>query len=122
MSDSNDTSEPAYKRNIKRRETWLRGAYILLFAIIYGVAEALLVAVVLFQFGSILLAGQTNERLHVFSRNLCEFIYQVLSYVTFNSDDKPFPFDVWPDKGKTPLPLAKKKATKKSAKSGDDNN
>ena len=74
----------------------MRGFYIILFAFIYSIAEVVLAAVVLFQFLTTLFTGNKNERLLEFGNNLSSFIYQILKYLTYNSDDKPYPFDEWP--------------------------
>ena len=58
--------------------TWTRGLFILLFAIIYKAAETVLWLMVAGQFGFKLLIGQ------------------LLLYITFKSDSKPFPFSGWP--------------------------
>ncbi len=84
------------KENIKARETWLRGLHIVIFAVIYSIAEIVVAAVVLFQFLSTLFTGRKNDRLLEFGDNLSNFIYQILEYLTFNTDHKPFPFDEWP--------------------------
>ena len=84
------------KQHLKAQATWMRGLYILIFSIIYSVAEVVLAAVVFFQFLTTLFTGNKNERLLEFGDNLSTFIYQILKYLTYNSDDKPFPFDEWP--------------------------
>jgi len=84
------------KQNMKQQTTWVRGFYIVVFAFIYSIAEIVLAAVVFFQFLTTLFTGERNERLLAFGNNLGTFIYQVIRYLTYNSDDKPFPFDEWP--------------------------
>jgi hypothetical protein len=84
------TSEPS------RRETWIRALYVILFALIYSVAEIVIIAVVVLQFGFVLISGDRNQKLLDFGASLSKFIYQILQYVTFNSEDKPFPFSDWP--------------------------
>lgn len=79
-----------------RRETWIRALYVILFAVIYSVAEIVIVAVVVVQFGFVLISGDRNQKLLDFGAGLSKFIYQILQYVTFNSEDKPFPFSDWP--------------------------
>ena len=64
---------------------------------IYSLAEVLLTAVVVFQFLATLFTGETNARLRLFGLSLAAFIYQIASFVTFNSDEKPFPFGPWPE-------------------------
>lgn len=84
------------KQHLTARATWLRGFYIVLFTIIYTIAEIVLVAVVVFQFLSTLVTGGTNQRLLALGQSLSTFVYQILCYVTFNSDTRPYPFDAWP--------------------------
>ena len=87
------------KENLRSKNNWIRGLYILLFAILYGIAEIVLWAIVLYQFGSQLLAGHPNNRLLAFSRGLNAYIYQILQYISYRSDEKPYPFADWPAEG-----------------------
>jgi hypothetical protein len=43
-----------------------------------------------------LFTGATNARLREFGQSLAVFIYQIVLFVTFNSDERPFPFGPWP--------------------------
>jgi hypothetical protein len=69
----------------------------LLFVFIYSIAEIVLGAVVLLQFGFSLFTGKPNATLTEFGRQLSEFIYQVFRFLTYNTETKPFPFDDWPE-------------------------
>ena len=84
------------KQYLTAQQTWLRGFYILLFALIYSIAEIVLFAVVLFQFLSMLLSGEPNDRLLKLGQSLGTYIYQILQFMTANSDDHPYPFSPWP--------------------------
>lgn len=84
------------KSHISSTDTWGRALFMILFGIIYSVAEIVLITVVLIQFCFVLFSGDKNPRLLQFGKELSEFIYQVFLYQTFNSDDKPFPFASWP--------------------------
>jgi hypothetical protein len=86
-----------FKKNVGFRPTWIRGLFILLFAAIYGVAEVVVTAVVAFQFFYTLVTGGSNRQLRDFGQNLSTFIYQILLFLTYNSEDKPYPFGPWPD-------------------------
>jgi len=100
------------KANLKERKTWLRGLYMLLFAIFYTIAEVVITAVVIFQFLLALFTGSSNERLLKLGQSLSTYVYQILQYLTFNSDHQPYPFGAWP-KG-TPKEAARQsKATDK---------
>ena len=84
------------KQNIKERKIWLRGLYMLLFLIFYSFAEAILFVVVAFQFIISLITGSTNEKLLKLGQGLSSYIYQILTFLTFNSELHPYPFSDWP--------------------------
>ncbi len=75
---------------------WQRLLYIILFFIIYWVAEFVIYAVVIFQFSAVLITGQSNERLLVFGQSLSTYVYQIMRFLTFNSEHCPFPIAAWP--------------------------
>ena len=104
------------KQNLTRAGTWIRVLYVILFAAIYTVAEIVLVAVVVVQFGFVLISGKRNPNLLQFGARLSRYMYDVLRYFAFSSDAKPFPFDDWPaadDSGRAAG--SKKKTVRKSA-------
>lgn len=84
------------KENVTRGSTWLRALFMVLFAIIYSVTEVVFVAVVVFQFGFVLISGKPNQRLLSFGQSLSTFLYEILVYFTYNTEEKPFPFGAWP--------------------------
>jgi hypothetical protein len=54
-------------------------------------------AVVLLQFSWVLLSGETNKSLENFGQSLATYTYQIVRYLTFNTEQRPFPFDLdWP--------------------------
>lgn len=114
------------KENIKDQATWMRALYILMFTVIYMVTEVVIALVVLLQFLFVLFTRQSNDKLLGLGANLSTFIYQILRYVTFNSDQRPFPFDDFPVSTPVITPAVKKKktvkkkASSKPAKESDD--
>jgi len=84
------------KAHLKERKTWLRGLYMLLFALLYTVAEIVITAVVVFQFILALFTGNSNERLLKLGQSLSTYVYQILQFLTFNSNYYPYPFGAWP--------------------------
>ena len=87
---------PELKENILRRETWLRGLYMLLFVPISWLFRLTLAVVVVLQFGWALICRRNNQTLKEFGRSLSDYVYQIVQYLTFNSEEKPFPFAPWP--------------------------
>lgn len=84
------------KENLKETSTWLRALYMFLFLIIYWVAEVIIGAVIFFQFLSVLITSSKNEKLLSLGQSLSTFIYQIMTYLTFNSEVRPYPIGEWP--------------------------
>lgn len=84
------------KENLKSQSTWIRGLYVLIYAIFYTIAEIVLFAIIVFQFLLKLFTAETNERLRKLGQGLSTYIYQILQYMNFNSDYQPYPFGAWP--------------------------
>lgn len=85
------------KDNLKSKSIWLRGLFMLLFAVFYGVAEIVLVVVAVFQFGAALITGKANDNVKRFGNSVGQYFFQIVQFVTFNSEIKPFPFTSWPE-------------------------
>lgn len=83
------------KKNLKNSNTWSRGLYMLLFLIVYGVAEVVISVVVIAQFFIVLFSGKRNEKLLKLGKELATFVYDIIEFITYNSDEKPFPFNEW---------------------------
>jgi hypothetical protein len=84
------------KSNITSGRHWLRLVFMLLFAIILYVAMLLMWVLVALQFLFSLVTGRDNIQLRGFGEALSIFIYQMLRFLTYNSEEKPFPFADWP--------------------------
>ena len=84
------------KKHIREPKTWLRGVYILLFLVFYSVAKIVIFAIVMFQFVLTVVTGKTNKRLVALGLSLSTYSYQILTFLTFNSDYHPYPFGAWP--------------------------
>ena len=84
------------REHVKQPGTWFRGLYILLFAVLFNIAELVVAAVVVFQFFHSLFTGNANKRLVTLGQSLSTYAYQLLTYLTYNSDHRPYPFGEWP--------------------------
>lgn len=93
--DSRTTSK--MEENVKQKSTWLRLFFMVVLAFIYGLSRFVIGAVVIIQFFYVLLTGETKEQLKSFGHSLAIYSYEIIDYLTFNSNEKPFPFDgAWP--------------------------
>lgn len=84
------------QENLKQQSTWLRALYMLMFSFFYGIAEFVLFAVVLIQFLFKLFTGKTNPRLLKLGQTIATYVYQIIQYLTFNSEYQAYPFGAWP--------------------------
>ncbi|HEC12253.1 MAG TPA: DUF4389 domain-containing protein [Acidiferrobacteraceae bacterium] len=84
------------KDNLLNPATWLRLVYMVFYFVVFNVVEILIAAVVLFQVVMTLFTGSRNQRTLDFGAQLGMYVYQILQYLTYNSDEAPFPFSEWP--------------------------
>ncbi|MEP1447200.1 MAG: DUF4389 domain-containing protein [Paraglaciecola sp.] len=85
------------KKSLTNLETWKRGLFMVVFAIISGVAKLLVTLVAIFQFITVLFKGKTSETTLPLGQSLSTYIYQITLFLTFNTDEMPFPFKDYPD-------------------------
>jgi hypothetical protein len=85
------------KARVTDSETWKRFLYMLLFGVAFQVSEALVFAVIVVQFLFKLLGGEPNARLAAFGRDLGIYFDQLVAFLTFDTEDMPFPLAPWPD-------------------------
>jgi len=85
------------KDNASNIDTWLRGLFILIFGVIFYFLYGIIWLLVVFQFITKVLTGNLNDNLSNFSESLTRFAFQILLYITFQSEERPFPFSPWPE-------------------------
>jgi hypothetical protein len=81
---------------------WIRLLYMILFAVLYKVAEFVMWVAVVFQVVVTVLTGTPNARVQRFGRQLSAYVYSLWLYLTWNTEQQPFPFSEWP-----PIPPAR---------------
>ncbi len=82
---------PDNKRNI-----WMRGLFMLLMAFAFHVCVTVLCVVAVIQFVIMLLNGTPNVRLVSFGRSMGSYLRQIVHFLTFATEEAPFPFSEWP--------------------------
>jgi hypothetical protein len=84
------------QENVKNVDTWLRGLFIVIFGIIFYALVTIIWLLVIFQFVTAVVSGSPNANLKDFSESLSKYAYQVLRYMTFGTEERPWPFSPWP--------------------------
>ncbi len=90
------------KEHLTTKSTWMRALYMVLFVVLFNVAELVMAVTVILQFLFSLIGGTPNQRLLRFGAELSQYIYQILQYLTYNSEERPFPFGDWPRQDEEP--------------------
>lgn len=81
---------------VQQKDKWMRALFMVLFLFILWILKILFYAIVVLQFLIVLVTDKVNERLLHFSKSLSTYSYQIYLFITYNSDEKPFPFGDWP--------------------------
>lgn len=84
------------KSNLQSSKHWLRLIFMLLFAAILQVASIVMWVLVIVQFLFSLITGTDNPNLRRFGHSLSTYIFHTLKFLTYASEEKPFPFADWP--------------------------
>jgi hypothetical protein len=78
------------------RNIWVRGVVMLLMALAYQLVSTLLLLVAVIQFVLMLVSDAPNTRLSGLGRSLGRYQSQVANFVSFATEEAPFPFSDWP--------------------------
>ncbi len=81
---------------LEKRNIWLRGLLMILMALAYQLAGTVLFFTAVIQFVFVLATDTPNLRLATFGRSVGRFQSQIANFVSFASEDLPFPFADWP--------------------------
>jgi len=84
------------KSNLTSSKHWLRLIFMLLFAAVLQLASIIMWVLVIAQFLFSLITGEDNPNLRKFGRSLSVYIFDTLKFLTYASEEKPFPFADWP--------------------------
>ena len=97
VDEKQPREESKLEKNLKTKSTWMRLVFMVIFYLIVALASMVASAVVIFGFFWVLFTGEPNASLRRFGAGLSAYISEILSYLTYNTETKPFPFDgEWP--------------------------
>tara|TARA_B110000495_G_C22905032_1_gene528230 strand:+ start:182 stop:520 length:339 start_codon:yes stop_codon:yes gene_type:complete len=84
------------KENLAKQSKWLRLLWMVAFSFVYYVAIGILWLIVVTQFLFSLFTNNPNENILKLSNGFRNYMVQILDFITYQSDDKPFPFSDFP--------------------------
>ena len=89
--------EKQIKINILNLDTWIRGIFMILFGFLSFISRLILIVISVLQFILLACTGSLNENLKKLGGTTSTWSYQAFLFLTYNTDEKPFPFSDWPD-------------------------
>jgi len=94
---ADQTDDGKIEENLKSRTTWLRLIFMCIFGVLASLAGMVGTVIVILSFLWVLFKGEVNRELRLVGQGIASYMYEIIRYLTFNTDDKPFPFGSrWP--------------------------
>ena len=88
----------ALSENIKEPSIWvnffLKVIYLIFLNFIIPFLGFITLLQLLFSLGS----KKPNDNLISFSKKISIYVYQIINFITYSSDERPWPFNAFPDK------------------------
>jgi len=97
MSEYEGESRESGDSNAKEHDLWMRLLYIAVFGVAFYLNTMLLCVLVIAQVFFSVFTGSTNAQLLHMGGVMTEYMHQLMKFLTFRSDDLPFPFSPLPD-------------------------
>jgi hypothetical protein len=83
-------------KKFSRKKIVIRLLYTILFFIIFEILKTIIQVSVLFQYVYLLISKTYSEPVRNFTNKVSVYAYKVLRYVTLNENNKPYPFQDFP--------------------------
>lgn len=80
------------EENLKSRDTWYRFVFMLVYAVILSITSMVATAIIVLGFLIVLFTGERNDQLRRAGASVANYIRDVLRFLSYNTDEKPFPF------------------------------
>ena len=78
------------------KDKWMRLLYMLLFGFIGYMIRFAATLLIVLQFFTVLFTGTPNPKLLELGKMLSNYTYQILLFLTYNSEEKPYPLGPMP--------------------------
>ncbi len=95
VDSMNQLNGQQLKANLKSPRQWIRLVYMTLFLILLYSTIVVAGLLVFIQVLFVLISGSANGNITRATADLTRYINQILLFLTYNDDRKPFPFSPW---------------------------
>jgi hypothetical protein len=83
--------------NLRKPAVWIRIVFMVAFAVaLYLIIAPVILVVIMAQVFFVFISGAPNSNLRDFSAALVEYIFQILEFLLYTTENKPFPFSNFP--------------------------
>ncbi len=82
---------------LSRKKIAIRLLYTMLFLIVFEILKVIIQVAVLFQYVYLFITKDYNNPIRNFSNKVSVYAYRVMRYITLNENEKPFPFQDFPE-------------------------
>ena len=89
-------NEHSWKDKLLHKSKWVRALFMIFFVLISFFIKLIVWFITAFQLIMVLFTDKPNKRLIEFSQSLSLYAYQIIRFLTYISEKKPYPFDHWP--------------------------
>lgn len=83
------------KRELEK-DIWIRVLFAVFFFFIAFIVRMLIIITAVLQIASNFIWKTPNNNLTNFGNLISVYFYEVMQFITYSSDKKPFPFSPWP--------------------------
>jgi len=96
-ADIGNETQSDLERNVKSRSTWMRLLFMAIYAVLISLASMVGSVVVVLGFLWVLFTGEVNQQLRQAGQGIAAYLYEIVRFLTYNQDERPFPFGSdWP--------------------------
>jgi hypothetical protein len=107
------------KRNLLSADQWLRMLLMVCFLVVAWVVGIVLVVIMVAQTLAVLITGELNLNLQRFGAITAGYLYQIVLFLVYGTDERPFPFSPLP--GAEPEPVVEETVVVAEVITPDDN-
>lgn len=97
-----ENTEVGVQSHLSNKRTWIRLPYMILFGIIFEIVKFAVFLVAAVQFLFKLFSGDVQPQIRTLGGSLAEYLRQIIEFLAFRTEDKPYPWGAWPMPDKAP--------------------
>ncbi len=103
------------KQKLLDKSKWIRLIFMIVFGVVNYFVQIVICFIAVVQFVCSLLTGKPIKNLLTLGEGLSAFSYQIMQYLVYHTENKPYPFGDWPGASDKTVKKVKMESQKKSS-------